>query len=273
MTMNENIEKETLTNNKPLDYIEVTELAGEDVSQEQVDRICHRYFWAQGYCEGKDVIEVACGSGQGLGCLAKVANKVVAGDYSDAILNTARSHYQERIKLMQFDAQNMPFEDHSYDVIIIFEAIYYLPEAEKFMRECKRVLRPGGMVLIATANKDLYDFNPSPHSYTYYGVRELDSLLRHCGFTSSFFGTVDTAQVSLKQKVFRPIKKVVVASGLMPKTMKGKKLLKRFVFGKLIKMPAEIEAEMTSYQVPTVLSSERPDTRHKVIYCAATLKN
>ncbi|MCD6265910.1 MAG: BrnT family toxin [Deltaproteobacteria bacterium] len=32
--------------------------------------------------------------------------------------------------------------------------------------DCVRVLRPGGKVLIATANKDLYDFNPSPHRIT-----------------------------------------------------------------------------------------------------------
>ncbi len=254
------------------DYVEVTEIAGEEVSQEQVERICHRYLWAQGYSEDKDVIEVACGSGQGLGCLSRVANNVVAGDYSDDVLSTARSHYQDRIKLIRFDAQEMPFEDASFDVIINFEAIYYLSDAERFIKECTRVLRPGGKVLIATANKDLFDFNPSPHSYTYYGVKELDSLLRQYGFVNSFFGVVDTSRVSLKQKVFRPIKKVVVASGLMPKTMKGKKLLKRFVFGKLIKMPAEIDEKMISYQPPTEISSETPDTKHKVIYCAAALK-
>jgi len=39
-------------------------------------------------------------------------------------------------------------------VIILFEAIYYIPDAEKFVEECARVLRLGGKVLIATANKD-----------------------------------------------------------------------------------------------------------------------
>lgn len=75
--------------------------------------------------------------------------------------------------MRQFDAQNMPHADNSMDVIIIFEAIYYLPSAERFVSECKRVLRDGGRVLVVTANKDLYDFNPSPHSYKYYGVIEL----------------------------------------------------------------------------------------------------
>ena len=39
------------------DFISVTEIAGDDVSQEQVDRLCNRYYWASGYCKGKDVLD------------------------------------------------------------------------------------------------------------------------------------------------------------------------------------------------------------------------
>ena len=45
------------------DYLDVTELAGDDVTREQIERICHRYYWAGGYCRGKDVVEAACGAG------------------------------------------------------------------------------------------------------------------------------------------------------------------------------------------------------------------
>jgi len=170
------------------DYISVTEIAGDEVTQEQVDRLCNRYYWAGQYCSGKDVVEVACGSGQGLGYLSGITRSLEAGDYSDEILSIARRHYGERIALRQFDAQDMPFADRSKDVIILFEAIYYLPDAERFVQECVRVLRPGGKVLIATANKDLYDFNPSPHTYKYYGVVELRNLFAGHGFTTEFYG-------------------------------------------------------------------------------------
>jgi len=43
-------------------------------------------------------------------------------------------------------------------------------------------------LLIATAKKDLYDFNPSPHSYEYYGVVELNDLFARHGFEAEFFG-------------------------------------------------------------------------------------
>ena len=151
-------------------YSTVTELAGDEITAEQLERLCHRYYWAGTFCAGKDVIEAACGTGPGLGYLSKVAKSIRAGDYMTNILQRAKNHYGNRIDLRQFDAQDMPFEDHSADVVILFEAIYYLPRADKFVSECRRVLRKAGQVLIATANKDLYDFNPSPFSHTYYGV-------------------------------------------------------------------------------------------------------
>ncbi|MCD6356931.1 MAG: hypothetical protein J7L66_06550, partial [Anaerolineaceae bacterium] len=67
------------------------------------------------------------------------------------------------------------------------------------------------------------------------------------------------------------VKKFVVDFGLMPKSMAGKKLLKRIVFGKLTTMPAEITADTTQYTEPTPLSADAPDKKHKVIYCVATI--
>jgi SAM-dependent methyltransferase len=253
------------------DFFSVSEIAGDEVTQEQVERLCNRYYWAGGYCANMDVLEVACGTGQGLGFLAKLANSLEAGDLSESILEIARKHYGDRVHLKKFDAQNMPFADHSKDIIILFEAIYYLPNAEQFIRECTRVLRPGGKVLIVTANKDLFDFNPSPHSHRYYGVLEIQAVFSRYGFKVDFFGDTPIDTVSIRQKVLRPIKKLVVTLGLMPKSMAGKKLLKRIVFGNLVTMPAEIDEHTAEYVVPNSIASDSPDTRHKVIYCTATL--
>lgn len=252
------------------DFLSVTELAGDDVTIEQVDRLCHRYFWAGGYCRDKDVLEAACGTAQGAGYLAGLAKSYRAGDYSEEILKIARSHYGERIRVDRFDAQQMPFEKTSFDVVVLFEAIYYLPSARRFVAECHRILRPGGKVLIATANKDLYDFNPSPHSHTYYGVPELRDLLGQYGFTSTFFGNTPVNGLSWRQRMLRPVKKFAANSGLMPKTMAGKKMLKKLVFGSLVPMPAEIVAGMVPYVDPVPIPADHSDPVHKVIYCIAT---
>jgi hypothetical protein len=76
----------------------------------------------------------------------------------------------------------------------------------------------------------------------------------------------------MKQKILRPIKMIAAKTGLIPKTMKGKKLLKRLVFGKMIKMPNEIKAGMMEFVEPVKLVSGVPDAKHKVIYASAILK-
>lgn len=253
------------------DYVSVTEIAGDEVSNEQVQRICNRYYWAGGFCQDKEVLEVACGTGQGLGYLAKLARSLKAGDYSEKILKIAQRHFKNRIDLRQFDAQDMPFPDNSFDVVILFEAIYYIPDADKFVSECHRVLRSGGKVLIATANKDLYDFNPSPYTYKYYGTVELNRLFTNQGFSVELFGDTPLDQLSIRQKILRPIKKLASSLHLIPGSMEAKKRLKRIMFGDMVKMPAEIDEGMAEYKPPLPISNRHPDNKHKVIYCAATL--
>jgi ubiquinone/menaquinone biosynthesis C-methylase UbiE len=253
------------------DFLTVTELAADDVTQEQVERLCHRYYWAGKYCQDKDVLEVACGSGQGLGYLAKKAKSLQAGDYSQEILNIAQAHYGQRIQLKQFDAQSLPFGEHSFDVVILFEAIYYLQNVDAFIQECLRILRPQGKILIATANKDLYDFSPSPYSNKYYGTVELAQLFQLYDLQCELFGYLSIQHLSWRQRVLRPLKKLATTLGLLPKTMQGKKLLKKFVFGELVKMPSEVQEGMIDYIEPVPISAEQPDTHHKVLYCVATL--
>lgn len=254
-----------------VEFSEVTELAGTEISVEQLDRMSHRYHWASPYCRGKDVVEVGCGSGQGLGLLSSVSRSLEAGDFSAKILSVPRAHYGTRVRLDEFDAQALPYGDASKDVVILFEAIYYVPDAARFVSECRRVLRPGGRVLIATANKDLTDFNPSPLSHRYYGTVELAELFRSVGFEVALYGYLASSAVSWRQRVLRPIKKLAVASGLMPKTMRGKRLLKRLVFGELVAMPAELPPRLEPTETPVPLATDQPDHVHKVIYCCATL--
>lgn len=255
----------------PTDFLDVTELAGEPITSEQYDRLVHRYGWAARYCAGRDAVELACGSGAGLGLLAGVSRSFEAGDFSAAMLARVRRHYGERIPVRQFDAQAMPFPDGSKDVILIFEAIYYLADIGRFIRECRRVLRPGGQVVVVTCNKDLYDFNPSPHSQSYLGVRELAAEFGGMGFGVECFGYFPVTQVSGWQRLLRPVKRAAVAAGLMPKTMRGKRLLKRLVFGPPVLMPVELAASGIQPAEPVRLDATVADRAHKVIYCLATM--
>jgi SAM-dependent methyltransferase len=252
-----------------IDYTDVTELSGDEVTREQVERICQRYFWAGGYCQDRDVVELACGTGQGLGYISSMARSLIAGDISAPMVEKARAHYTDRIDIRVMDAHETRLPALSCDVVILFEALYYLHDVEGFIMECRRILRDGGYLLIATANKDLYDFNPSPHSVAYHGVKELGCLLGHHGFSCDFFGGTPVGATSYRQRALRPLKRLAVRLNLLPRTMAAKKILKRLIFGRLISMPAEIAAGQCDVEPPAELAPGIADRIYKVIYCAA----
>jgi SAM-dependent methyltransferase len=250
------------------EFGQISEFAGEPISREQLERLHDRYLWAAGYCRDADVLEVACGSGPGLGHLARTARFLVAGDLSRQALRHALQHYHGRVHLFRLDAEWLPFADASFDVVILCEAIYYLPRPDRFATEAKRVLRSGGWLLIVSANKDLPGFQPSLHSHDYFGVVELDRWLRQLGFRPQFFGGTPLAATPLRQQVLRPLQRLAGRLGVMPQTMRNKRFLRRFVFGPLMPMPAEIMAGEVPCRA-TPIPSDRPDRQHKVILCAA----
>lgn len=259
------------------DYTTATEMAGEDISVEALCRVMDRYCWAGDFVDGMDTIEVGCGTGPGLGYLLGRAKTLRAGDVSWEMLRRVLDHYGERVDVRQMHAEEMPFADNSADVVIVFEALYFLLSAERFIAECWRVLRPGGVVLVSNPNKDLYDFNPSAYSSVYHGVVELADIFGAQGFRTQFWGSTPLASVGIKQKLLRPVKKIAVSLDMIPQTMAGKRFLKRLIFGRLVAMPAEITDSMLSDMKErilsvvcrTQLSEVAPCRDFKVIYCAA----
>lgn len=247
----------------------VTETAGEAVTRPQLERFVQRYLWAAEHCRGGATLEVACGTGPGLGHLARVSRMLVAGDYNATVLGVAFAQYGDRIPLLQFDAQALPFESSSLDTIILFEALYYLPNAAVFVEECHRVLRPSGKLLIATANPDLPDFNPSPFSTCYLNLPELTRLLGERGFHASCFGGSPVPQAGLATAFVRKLKTWAVRLGLIPRSMRGKRFLKRLVFGKLVRLPLEFRAEGASYDPPVPVDADSPNLNYQVLYCLA----
>ena len=75
------------------DYTTVTETPGVKASKEQLERLFQRYNFALQFCQDKDVLAVACGAGQGLGYLARVAKRVVGGDIDENNLKFTQELY------------------------------------------------------------------------------------------------------------------------------------------------------------------------------------
>ncbi|WP_332689803.1 class I SAM-dependent methyltransferase, partial [Devosia sp.] len=220
-----------------MSFVDVVEVGGAHVAPEQMLRTHHRYFWAEQYCRGSDVLEVGCGSGIGLPFLKSIARHVEAGDYSEEVLAICRERHGDIVPLKQFSAEDLPYGDATFDAVILFEAMYYIPDVSKFIAECRRVLRPHGVVLIATANNKLFDFTPSPYFTRYLNVTDFAREFGAEGFAVECFGFISVNQVSLRQKVLRPVKAMASRLNLIPKSMGGKEWLKKLFFGSLVQMP------------------------------------
>jgi len=253
-------------------FSSITELPGQAASLEQLQRACNRYLWAAEHCRGGDVLEIGCGAGPGLGLLARAAKYLCAGDCDQENLRHASNHYGARVALLAFDAEQLPFANRAFDVVVIMEVIYLIRDIDRLLTECSRVLRRPGKLIIVTANKDLYDFHPSLFSQRYYGTVELSRMLAAYGFEVMLFGDNPVSATGMRQKVTRPAKWLAVRLNLIPGTMDGKKWLKRIVFGKLVPIPRELTAETVRYQPPRPIASDRPDREHKVLFCMAELK-
>jgi len=231
-------------------YAPVTEIPGSGATQEQFMMMAARYRFAADLTTDRDVLEVACGPGIGLGYLARGARRVVGGDVDEHLLRTAQSHYGQRIPLARLDAHALPFADRSFDVVILFEALYYLREPIRFLVEARRVLRPCGLVVISTVNKEWRGFNPSPFSVRYFSAGELRALLESAGFVVDLLGGFPSTTATVAGKLLALARAGAIRVHLIPRTMRGKQVLKRLIYGPLRTLPAELAEAAAEPLVP-----------------------
>lgn len=141
-------------------YPEGERLTPDDwVGSDEIIRHFERYAFAGQFVASKNCLDIACGSGYGSNYLIKSGAKTVAGgDISPEGIKYARTHFSPNgLHFFLSDAQRLPFLDKSFDVVISIETIEHLKEPRQFVRECHRVLKPGGTLIFSTPNKGIYD--------------------------------------------------------------------------------------------------------------------
>lgn len=113
-----------------------------------------RYVFASQFVSDKVVLDVACGSGYGSNYLmSKDARRVIGGDRAqEAIAQAKQYHKKDGIEFILLDATRLPYKDDSFDVIVSFETIEHIPDYEKYLSECRRVLKDGGTFICSTPN-------------------------------------------------------------------------------------------------------------------------
>src|SRR5579863_6555465 len=132
----------------------------------------HRYFVARSLVRGRDVLDIASGEGYGSAFLAQTARTVVGVDIDvQSVEHAQRSYAAANLRFELGSAQSIPLAAESVDAVVSFETIEHFYEQEEFIAEIRRVLRPGGLLVISSPNRDVYSPPgevPNPHH-----VREL----------------------------------------------------------------------------------------------------
>ena len=98
--------------------------------------------------KGKDVLEIATGPGLLAKHIAYAANKMTATDYSEGMIAEAKKgEYSSNLIFEVADAVNLPYDDSSFDVVLIANALHVMPNPEKALAEIKRVLKKNGILI------------------------------------------------------------------------------------------------------------------------------
>jgi len=150
--------------------------------------------------------------------------------------------------------------------VVLCEAIYYLADAPRFVDEARRILVPRGILVVTSVNKEWIDFNPSPFAIHYFSAPELRALLEDRGFRSELFVGFPVRMESIRDYLVSFLKRSAVRLGLIPRTMKGKELLKRIFLGPVTSVPPEITNATGTFEVPTPMNSGASVRGFKVLY-------
>ena len=121
----------------------------------------------------KRILDVATGTGDLAINLAKTdAEEIIGLDISAGMLNVgkekvAAKNLDDRIKMVQGDSENLPFEDNYFDAITVAFGIRNFETLEKGLAEILRVLKPGGIfVILETSVPTKFPFKQGYGLYT-----------------------------------------------------------------------------------------------------------
>ena len=158
---------------------------------EPPDRRLRLEFMRAHVAAGERVLDLGCGEGWATAELDALGTTVVGAEVAAAAIERARRrHPGLDFRLAEIDGE-LPFADNDFDVVWASEVIEHVGDTARWLSEVRRVLRPGGRVLVTTPNHsrlrlliagiELYSEPLGDHLHLYSAV-SLRGLLADFGF-------------------------------------------------------------------------------------------
>ena len=108
--------------------------------------------------EGLSLIDIGCGGGLIAEPMRRMGFHVTAVDASSENIGTARAHAEQTgldIAYRPATAEQMAAEGHRFDVVLALEIVEHVADPAAFLQTCASMVKPGGMLAVATLNRTL----------------------------------------------------------------------------------------------------------------------
>jgi ubiquinone/menaquinone biosynthesis C-methylase UbiE len=140
------------------------------------------------------IVDVGCGTGLMSARLAATGRYVLGVDLSTSMIAQARVRTNARLDFLHADAENLPLEDAGYDAVVNLISFHHYPNPDKAIAEFRRVLRPGGRLVLIGFDLDSHFIRLAQRvnrwtrkiagdAWQKHG-EEVAALVRNSGFTS-----------------------------------------------------------------------------------------
>lgn len=129
--------------------------------------------------DGDRVLDIASGDGYGTDIVAREGITITGADLDEEVIEAARSLRPDRDN-MNFEVQdvlNLTYGDGTFDVVLSMETIEHIPDEDGYLIELRRVLKPGGLLIISTPQNS---FGAVPFNGIHikeYSLKELTDLI------------------------------------------------------------------------------------------------
>ena len=164
----------------------LTSIAANDrYRSDQAHRVLAAADMFQSQLAGTDILDLGCNDGALTMQYAESGPRSVTGiDIDAAAIDLANSHHcRPHLRYLVSTTTTFPLPDASIDVILCYDVFEHVSQPARVLEECRRVLRPGGTVLIGTWGwgnpfaPHLWSTMPVPWAHLFVSER---TLLRAC---------------------------------------------------------------------------------------------
>jgi 2-polyprenyl-3-methyl-5-hydroxy-6-metoxy-1,4-benzoquinol methylase len=133
------------------------------------------YRFAARHARGGHILDFGCGTGYGSALLAEHAAAVTGVDLSAEAIAYADAHYHRQNltfrSIGRIEQNPLPFSDESFDTVVSFQVIEHIAETDAYLAEIARVLKPGGIFVVATPDR-CTRLLPGQRPWNRYHIRE-----------------------------------------------------------------------------------------------------